>query len=84
MLQPNISEKNAFIRMMCGIAMTAFGIGRISRNPKCTTGRMMILAGAMKVTEGYYQYCPVVATLDSKEETENYTYKEEMGNYIYK
>ncbi|MER2108527.1 MAG: DUF2892 domain-containing protein [Solibacillus sp.] len=61
MLQPNISETNAFVRMMCGVAMTAFGIGRIARNPTCTTGRVMIMAGAMKVAEGYYQYCPLTA-----------------------
>ncbi|MGN7478303.1 YgaP-like transmembrane domain [Solibacillus silvestris] len=67
MLNPNISESNAFIRMMCGVAMTAFGIGRIARDSKCTTGRMMILAGAMKVAEGYYQYCPVTAMVKSEE-----------------
>lgn len=61
MLQPNISEENAFIRMICGVSMTAFGIGRISRNPTCTIGRLMIFGGAMKVAEGYYQYCPVTA-----------------------
>lgn len=75
MLQPNISETNAFMRMMCGVAMTAFGIGRIAREPKCTTGRVMILAGAMKVAEGYYQYCPVTAMVKQDEaETESNTF----------
>lgn len=41
MLNPNISETNAFIRMMCGVAITAFGVGRIARNPQCTVGRIM-------------------------------------------
>lgn len=63
MLQPNISESNAFVRMMCGVAMTAFGIGRIAHNPKCTVGRLMIFAGSMKVAEGYYQYCPLTAVI---------------------
>lgn len=70
MLNPNISETNAFIRMMCGVAMTAFGVGRIARNPQCTTGRIMILAGSMKVAEGYYQYCPVTAMAKSEEMSE--------------
>ena len=67
MLNPNISETNAFVRMMCGVAMTAFGVGRIARKPQCTVGRMMILAGSMKVAEGYYQYCPVVAMTNSEQ-----------------
>ena len=70
MLNPNISETNAFIRMMCGVAFTAFGVGRIARNLQCTVGRMMILAGSMKVAEGYYQYCPVVAMAKSEEMNE--------------
>lgn len=70
MLNPNISETNAFIRLMCGVAITAFGVGRIARNPQCTIGRMMILAGSMKVAEGYYQYCPVVAMAKSEEMNE--------------
>ena len=49
--------------MICGVAMTAFGVGRIAHDPKCTVGRAMILAGAMKVAEGYYQYCPVTAVV---------------------
>lgn len=70
MLTPNISETNAFIRMMCGVAMTAFGVGRIAHKPQCTVGRMMILAGSMKVAEGYYQYCPVVAMAKSEQMSE--------------
>lgn len=68
MLDSNISETNAFIRMLGGVAMTAFGIGRIARNPKCTVGRVMILAGAMKVAEGYYQYSPVAAMVNKDDE----------------
>lgn len=76
MLEQNISEKNAFMRMMCGVAMTAFGIGRIAHNSKCVAGHVMILAGAMKVAEGYYQYCPVTAMMqdDTKSEMESNTF----------
>ena len=70
MLQENISEQNAFIRLMCGVGMTAFGVGRIARDPHCTVGRMMILAGAMKVAEGIYQYCPIVAMMNPEKEDE--------------
>ena len=71
MLQPNISETNAFVRMLCGVAMTAFGTARIARNPGCTTGRIMIMAGAMKVAEGYYQYCPVTAMVTQEQQEPN-------------
>ncbi|MEK4230849.1 YgaP family membrane protein [Solibacillus sp. FSL H8-0538] len=73
MLQENISEQNAFIRLICGIALTAFGTGRISRDPHCTAGRLMILAGAMKVAEGIYQYCPITAMAMSTSENEDYS-----------
>lgn len=74
MLPQNISEQNAFIRLTCGIALTCFGTARIARNPNCIIGKVMIVAGAMKAAEGYYQYCPVVALLDPEEEMDNYTF----------
>ncbi|WP_431028100.1 YgaP-like transmembrane domain [Lysinibacillus sp. LZ02] len=72
MLSQNISEQNAFMRMTCGIALACFGTARIARNPNCLMGKMMIMAGAMKVAEGYYQYCPVVALVADKNEEEMY------------
>ena len=59
MLPQNISEKNGFIRMICGITLVSFGIARIARNPDCLIGKAMIIGGAMKVAEGSYQYCPL-------------------------
>ena len=59
MLSENISEKNGFIRMICGIALVSFGTARIARNPDCLIGKAMIIGGAMKVAEGTYQYCPL-------------------------
>nr|WP_234447768.1 DUF2892 domain-containing protein [Viridibacillus soli] len=61
----NLSTKNAFMRLTCGVGMTAFGIGRISRNPNCTRGRMMIIFGAMKTAEGILKYCPTKAMMSS-------------------
>ena len=74
MLSQNISEKNGFIRTICGIALVSFGTARIARNPDCLLGKAMIIGGAMKVAEGYYQYCPIVAMLDTEEEMDNYTF----------
>ncbi len=61
MLKPNITEQNAFIRIISGVMMACFGTARLARNPKCTTGTMMVAAGAMKIGEGYYRYCPLTA-----------------------
>ena len=75
MLPQNISEQNGFIRMICGTALVSFGTARISRNPNCLIGKIMIVGGAMKVAEGFYQYCPVVAMMGDEDE---YDYAEEM------
>ncbi|MFE6169179.1 hypothetical protein ACFVP8_15120 [Viridibacillus arvi] len=61
----NLSTKNAFMRLTCGITMTAFGIGRISRDSNCTGGRLMIIFGAMKTAEGILKYCPTKAMMNS-------------------
>lgn len=66
MLTPNISEQNAFVRMICGVTMTSFGTARLARNSTCKIGMLMVVAGAMKVAEGYYQYCPVVAMMEEE------------------
>ena len=68
MLTENISEQNGFIRIICGIALVSFGTARISRNPSCLIGKLMVIGGAMKVAEGYYQYCPVTAMVADGED----------------
>lgn len=65
MQQANLSEKNAFCRFAMGTGMTAFGIARVSRNPNCTGGRLMIALGALKMAEGIFKYCPTKALLSS-------------------
>jgi hypothetical protein len=77
MLTENISERNGFIRMVCGVALVSFGTARISRNPDCLIGKLMIIGGSMKVAEGYYQYCPVTAMAA---DDEHYNYEEDMMN----
>ncbi len=63
MHETNLSEKNAFCRFAMGTSMTAFGIAKVSRNPNCTTGRLMIALGAMKMAEGIFKYCPTKALM---------------------
>ena len=65
MQQANLSEKNAFCRFAMGTSLTAFGIAKVSRNPNCTKGRLMIALGAMKMAEGLFKYCPTKALMSS-------------------
>ena len=77
MLPQNISEKNGFIRMMCGIALVSFGTARIARNPDCLVGKVMIIGGGMKVAEGFYQYCPLTELVANDKEygQDGFTYE---------
>ena len=77
MLSQNISEKNGFIRTICGIALVSFGTARIARNPDCLIGKAMIVGGAMKVAEGYYLYCPLTEFVASntEEDQSEFTYE---------
>lgn len=77
MLPQNISEKNGFIRTICGIALVSFGTARIARNPDCLVGTAMIIGGAMKVAEGYYQYCPLTELVagDTEDGQSGFTYE---------
>lgn len=69
MQESNLSEKNAFCRFAMGAGLTAFGIAKISRNPECTKGRLMIAFGALKMAEGIFKYCPTKALLGSSLES---------------
>lgn len=69
MQETNLSEKNAFCRFAMGTSLTAFGIAKVSRNPNCTAGRLMIAFGAMKMAEGIFKYCPTKSLLSSSMES---------------
>ncbi len=69
MQQANLSDKNAFCRFALGTSMTAFGIAKVSRNPSCMKGRLMIALGAMKMAEGIFKYCPSKAMLNTNVES---------------
>lgn len=68
-LEQNISEKNAFIRLISGISMVAFGTARIAKDSSCLIGKAVIIAGAMKVAEGLYQYCPLVDLMNKNHDS---------------
>nr|WP_232337068.1 DUF2892 domain-containing protein [Lysinibacillus timonensis] len=63
-MQENISERNGFVRLMCGVAMTAMGTAHLTRDSKAL-GFTLITAGAMKVAEGIFLYCPLTAAINS-------------------
>ncbi|BDH63273.1 hypothetical protein MTP04_34030 [Lysinibacillus sp. PLM2] len=63
-MEENISERNGFMRLMCGVAMTAMGTAHLARDSKAL-GFTMVAAGAMKVAEGIFLYCPVKAMINS-------------------
>lgn len=70
MLEPNISEQNGFLRVICGVTTSGLGIARLSRVPTCKVGHLMLLFGALKVAEGLYQYCPLVALFGEEKDSQ--------------
>ena len=67
MLEPNISDENAFLRIMCGVTCTSLGTARLARVPMCKMGLLLTIFGAMKIAEGIYEYCPIVAMTQKSE-----------------
>lgn len=67
MLKPNISDTNAFLRLICGVTCTSFGTARLARQSNCKIGMMLTILGAMKIAEGIFEYCPIVALTEMNE-----------------
>lgn len=66
MLEENISEKNGFIRLALGVGMTACGIAHLAKeNGSRSLGTLFVTAGAMKIAEGIFLYCPAKALMNS-------------------
>ncbi|WP_081976173.1 YgaP family membrane protein [Ureibacillus manganicus] len=63
-MEENISERNGFGRLMCGVALTAMGTAHLARDSK-GLGFALVAAGAMKVAEGIFLYCPLTALINS-------------------
>jgi hypothetical protein len=62
----NISTRNALARLSLGLSMLAYGTAKLSRNPKCKQGRMMVALGAMKAAEGTVKFCPLKAMMQQQ------------------
>jgi len=59
----NISTRNALARLTMGLSMLAYGTAKLSRNPQCNKGRLLVALGAMKAAEGTVKYCPMKAMM---------------------
>lgn len=65
-MEENITEKNGFMRLALGAGMTAYGIAHLSRNNSSRSlGSFLVAAGAMKMAEGIFLYCPMKALINS-------------------
>jgi len=62
----NISTRNALARLSLGLSMLAYGTAKLSRNPHCSKGRMLIAFGAMKAAEGTVKFCPLKALMQQQ------------------
>ena len=71
LLEENISEQNAFMRLVCGVTITSYGIARLSKKPGCMMAQGMIICGALKIAEGIYQYCPLKNLMTEMKETDD-------------
>lgn len=65
-MEENISERNGFIRLALGTGLTACGIAHLAKESgNRGIGTLFVAAGAMKVAEGIFLYCPVKALINS-------------------
>jgi hypothetical protein len=62
----NISTRNALARLSLGLSMLAYGTAKLSRNPHCNKGRLMVALGAMKAAEGTVKFCPLKAMMQQQ------------------
>jgi hypothetical protein len=66
-MEENISEKSGFVRLALGTGLTACGIAHLSKESggSRTLGSLFLIAGALKVAEGIFLYCPTKALISS-------------------
>ncbi|RUL49312.1 MULTISPECIES: DUF2892 domain-containing protein [Lysinibacillus] len=73
-MQENISEKSGFVRLALGTGLTAFGVAHLTKDSGSKSlGSALVIAGAMKVAEGIFLYCPMKALLNSNVKEAVYT-----------
>lgn len=65
-MQENISETSGFVRLALGTGLTALGASHLTKeNGNKVLGLSFLVAGAMKVAEGVFLYCPTKALINS-------------------
>ena len=65
-MEENISERNGFVRLALGTGLTACGIAHLAKDSgNRGIGALFVAAGAMKVAEGIFLYCPLKALINS-------------------
>lgn len=65
-MEENISEKSGFVRLALGTGLTACGIAHLAKESgNRGLGALFVAAGAMKVAEGIFLYCPTKALINS-------------------
>ncbi len=65
-MEENISEKSGFVRLALGTGLTACGIAHLAKDSGSKTlGTIFVAAGALKVAEGIFLYCPAKALINS-------------------
>ena len=65
-MEENISEKSGFIRLALGTGLTACGVAHLAKESgNRGLGALFVAAGAMKVAEGIFLYCPMKALINS-------------------
>ncbi|MBD8027626.1 hypothetical protein H9636_13290 [Ureibacillus sp. Re31] len=65
-MEENISERSGFVRLALGTGLTACGIAHLAKESgNRGLGALFVAAGAMKVAEGIFLYCPTKAFINS-------------------
>ncbi|HWK22051.1 MAG TPA: DUF2892 domain-containing protein [Ureibacillus sp.] len=65
-MEENISERSGFVRLALGTGLTACGIAHLAKESgNRGLGTLFVAAGAMKVAEGIFLYCPMKALINS-------------------
>lgn len=65
-MEENISERSGFVRLALGTGLTAYGVAHLAKESgNRGLGALFIAAGAMKVAEGIFLYCPMKALINS-------------------
>ena len=65
-MEENISERSGFVRLALGTGLTALGVSHLAKDSgNRGVGAFLVAAGAMKVAEGIFLYCPAKALINS-------------------